>query len=73
MTNREQYINELREQDKDYRTTIKDFLKDIQMMGLAERFRKDIRSIGIHYDVYDVAVDYSIPVMMVKLFMKAEA
>ena len=73
MTNREQYINELKEQDKDYRTTIKAFMKDIQMMGLAEKFREDIRSIGIHYDVYDVAVDYSIPVAMVKLFMRRGA
>ena len=73
MTNREQYIAELKEQDKDYRTTIKDFIRDIQTMGLTDRFKDDIKSIGIHNDVYDIAVDYSIPVMMVKLFMKAEA
>ncbi len=73
MTNREQYINELAKQDKDYRTTIKDFIRDIQTMGLTKRFREDIKSIGIHNDVYDIAVDYSIPVTMVKHFMKAEA
>lgn len=73
MTNREQYIDELAKQDNDYRTTIDDFIRDIQTMGLTDRFKDDIKSIGIHNDVYDIAVDYSIPVTMVKLFMKAEA
>ena len=73
MTNRERYITDLKEQDKEYKTTIKTFIKDIKAMGLADRFKEDIRQIGIHHNIYDVAYDYSIPVSMVKYFLRESA
>lgn len=70
MTNYKGYITDLARQDAEYRTSIKKFVSDIKAMGLDDRFREDIRQIGIHHNIYDVAYDYSIPVTLVKYFQK---
>lgn len=70
MTNREQYITDLAERDEEYRTSIKEFTEWIIDHNMADRFISDLKSIGVHNNVYDIAVDYSIPVMMVKYFQK---
>ena len=73
MTNYQGYVEDLARQDEYYKTSIKEFVRDITVRGLADRFREDVRKIGIHYDIYDVAYDFSIPVVMVKHFMRRGA
>lgn len=67
------YIEDLARQDEYYKTSIKEFVRDIKDRGLADRFREDIRQIGIHHNIYDVAYDFSIPVAMVKYFLRESA
>lgn len=73
MTNRERYITDLARQDMDYRTSIKEFRQWVTDHNMIDRFREDIRSIGVHNDFYDIALDYSVPVSMIKFFMKESA
>ena len=69
MTNYQGYIEDLTRQDKEYKTTIKEFTQWVTDHNMIDRFREDIRSIGIHNDIYDIALDYSIPVSMIKFFI----
>ncbi len=73
MTNRERYIEDLARQDKEYKTSIEEFRQWIMDHNMIDRFKEDIRQIGIHYNIYDVAYDYSIPISLLKFFMKESA
>lgn len=52
--------------DKDYKISIKDFIKWLKEYGEVEGFKKELAA----YDDYSIATDYSIPVTMVKYFRK---
>lgn len=68
MTTREQYTRELAEQVADYRVNKRVFLS--QIVGNEMAFWRALRGVACEDDLYDVAVDWSIPVAMVKVMMK---
>ena len=63
---RDQYIAEMREQPDQYKTTIADFKEWLVNNNYVEDFKKAMRFID--NDEFFVAVDYGIPVSMVKYF-----
>lgn len=60
---REQYVKEIAEQNSEYRTSIADFTEWLIRNNMIDTFTRDLKS-----DDYEVAVDFSIPVSMVKYF-----
>lgn len=69
MTNKEIYFNEINT-DKEYNITIAEFTKWLEDHNCTERFKTAVNRIDTEEDLYFVAVDYSIPVIMVKYFQK---
>ncbi len=68
MTNKEQYFNEINHCE-DYRTTIADFRTWLHDNSMEDTFNGMLRHPAL-YDDYDIAVDFSLPLVMVKYFRK---
>jgi len=66
MTNYERYEREINS-NKEYSISVKDFLIFLQETDSKEAFEKELIGVKRHaLNMYDVAVDWSIPVIMVK-------
>ena len=52
--------------DKEYRTTIKEFTEWLDRNNMNRRFLDDLRQ----EDIYSTAVDYCLPISMIKYFKK---
>lgn len=64
-TNKIQYMKEIN-YDPQYKITVKEFKKCLVEMNLVEIFNEQLKD--EEYDDYDIALDFSIPVAMVKYF-----
>lgn len=67
MTNKERYLTEINS-DPEYRTTIAEFKDWLTRNNMTDTFKRMLKSPDL--DEYDIAVDFSIPVSMVKHFQK---
>jgi len=67
MTSRERYMQEINV-DPEYRISIKEFTKWLEDNDLYSTFMKMLND--PNEDVYDIAQDFSIPVSMVKYFLR---
>lgn len=68
MTVNERQYNEELNVVEDYRTTKEQFIKDITASNQLDDFKDAIR---FYDDLYFIAVDWSIPIALVKYFKKA--
>ena len=68
MTNRERYERDINHSD-DYRITVKAFREWLRAENMTEVFSRKLRDEG--ESLYDIALDFSIPVAMVKYFKKS--
>ena len=68
MTNRERYERDINHSD-DYRISIKAFREWLTTENMTEVFVKKLRD--KEETLYDIALDFSIPVAMVKYFKKS--
>lgn len=68
VTNRERYMKAINT-DTEYKTTIAEFRQWLRDNNMEQRFATDMRY--PENDLYDIAVDYSIPVIMVKALRTA--
>ena len=69
MSNNERtYRDDINTQQSYYKITIRDFIKDLSEEGLLDDFKKDIKDSFLN--VFDIACDWSIPVIMVKYFQR---
>ena len=68
MTNKEQYFNEIN-RCEDYRTTIADFRAWLQDNNMEDTFNERLQHPSL-YDDFELAVDFSIPLTMVRYFRK---
>ena len=78
--NRAMYEEDIAGQAQEYRKSIKDFTKWITADGFKDEFEEQIHFLNKRSnegwevtEFWGVAVEYSIPVIMVKHFMRAEA
>lgn len=69
MTNKEIYNNEINT-NEEYNITVAEFAEWLEENNLTEHFTKEVNNITTEDDIYYIAVDYSIPVIMVKYFQK---
>ena len=67
MTNRERYERDINHSD-DYRISVKAFREWLRAENMTEVFSKKLRDEG--ESLYDIALDFSIPVAMVKYFKR---
>lgn len=65
--NQRQYMEEIN-YDIEYKITVKDFTQWLAENKKEEVFRKMLENKDLN--VYDIALDFSIPVIMVKYFQK---
>lgn len=65
--NQRQYMEEIN-YDIEYKITVKDFTQWLTENKKEEVFRKMLENKDL--DLYDIALDFSIPVIMVKYFQK---
>ena len=68
MTNRQRYEQDINHND-DYRISIKAFREWLSAENMTEVFHKKLRD--KEETLYDIALDFSIPVAMVKYFKKS--
>ncbi len=68
MTNRQRYEQDINH-NEDYRISIKAFREWLQAENMTEVFHKKLRD--KEETLYDIALDFSIPVAMVKYFKKS--
>ena len=69
MTNKEIYNNEINT-NEEYNITVAEFTEWLEENNLTEHFTTEVNNITTEDDIYYIAVDYSIPVIMVKYFQK---
>lgn len=69
MTNKEIYNNEINT-NEEYNITVAEFAEWLEENNLTKHFTKEVNNITTEDDIYYIAVDYSIPVIMVKYFQK---
>lgn len=69
LTNKERYEREINTVDE-YRITIAEFTGWLNDNKMTQRFTETIKAIKTEEDGYTVAVDYSIPMIMVKYFQR---
>ena len=67
MTNKERYEQEISHCD-DYRITVKAFREWLTSENMTEELQRQLRDEEL--TLYDIALDFSIPVAMVKYFRK---
>lgn len=67
MTNRQRYEHDINH-NEDYRISIKAFREWLRAENMTEVFHKKLRD--KEETLYDIALDFSIPVSMVKYFKK---
>lgn len=65
-----QYRNEINT-NQEYKITYKDFIAWLKSNNAEKNFRQSLNTIENEKDIYSIAVDYSIPVIMVKRFKTA--
>lgn len=68
MTNRQRYEHDINHSD-DYRISIKAFREWLTTENMTEVFHRKLRD--KEETLYDIALDFSIPVAMVKYFKKS--
>ena len=68
MTNRQRYERDINH-NEDYRISIKAFREWLSTENMTEVFHKKLRD--KEETLYDIALDFSIPVAMVKYFKKS--
>lgn len=68
MTNRQRYEHDINH-NEDYRISIKAFREWLRAENMTEVFLKKLRD--KEETLYDIALDFSIPVAMVKYFKKS--
>ena len=68
MTNRQRYEHDINHND-DYRISIKAFREWLRTENMTEVFHKKLRD--KEETLYDIALDFSIPVAMVKYFKRS--
>lgn len=68
MTNRERYERDINHSD-DYRISVKAFREWLRAENMTEIFHKKLRD--EEETLYDIALDFSIPVSMVKYFKQS--
>ncbi len=66
--NQKRYMEEIN-YSIDYRISVKDFKQWLRWNKHEETFRKMLENKDL--DLYDIALDFSIPVIMVKFFQKS--
>lgn len=71
LTNKERYQNDIKNHSKDYKVTISEFLTWLHEDRNREKtFANDLADVfNGNIDIYYIAVDYSIPIIMVKWFL----
>ena len=69
MTCKEQYFNEI-SHCEDYKTTIADFRTWLNDNNMVDTFAERLQHPAL-YDDYEIAVDFSIPLTMVRYFRKS--
>jgi len=70
-TNEEIYRKEINE-NKDYKTTKEKFKEWLKENEYEKQFEKDSTQMieNLDMDIYDIAVDYSIPIILLKVMLK---
>ena len=68
MTNRQRYEQDINH-NEDYRISIKAFREWLRAENMTEVFSRKLRDEG--ESLYDIALDFSIPVAMVKYFKRS--
>ena len=68
--NRVQYVKEIAQGNAEYKVTVNELLEHIETFGKNSALIKALHEIKTENDMYDVAHDWSIPVIMVKFLKK---
>ena len=72
--NRPMYTEDISDRDENYRTTIKDFTQWLRDTDSEDDFRTSIHDLNKGYgEYYGIAVRYTIPIVMIKHFMRTIA
>lgn len=69
MDNKDRYEQDIKRSNPDYRVTIRAFREWLTVENMQETFNEMLRDREL--TLYDIALDFSIPVAMVKYFKKS--